>query len=165
MKKRIAYIILFIILICELIAYRHQYYFINSFYYLFINSAIFLIFLKLINNKTFTKVGVMLIILIILCSVTLNNPTYNYLVQNDKLNSSLLVTETSSFNGKFQYSFFEKHFYFFKKPIQKAYFVSSYKINIDKDIQWLDKNTIQIKSGPDLFNNLTLNFHIIKPPN
>lgn len=159
MKKRIAYIILFIILICELIAYRHQYYFINSFYYLFINSAIFLIFLKLINNKTFTKVGVMLIILMILCSVTLNNPTYNYLVQNDKLNSSLLVTETSSFNGKFQYIFFEKHFYFFKKPIQKAYFVSSYKINIDKDIQWLDKNTIQIKSGPDLFNNLTLNLN------
>lgn len=159
MKKRIAYIILFIILICELIAYRHQYYFINSFYYLFINLTIFLIFLKLGNNKTFTKVGVMLIILMILCSVTLNNPTYNYLVQNDKLNSSLIVTETSSFNGKFQYSFFEKHFYFFKKPIQKAYFVSSYKINIDKDIQWLDKNTIQIKSGPDLFNNLTLNLN------
>ncbi len=159
MKKRIAYIILFIILICELIAYRHQYYFISSFYYLFINSTIFLIFLKLINNNTFTKVGVMLVILMILCSVTLNNPTYNYLVQNDKLNSSLLVTETSSFNGKFQYSFFEKHFHFFKKPIPKAYFVSSYKINIDKDIQWLDKNTIQIKSGPDLFNNLTLNLN------
>ena len=63
----------------------------------------------------------MLVILMILCSVTLNNPTYNYLVQNDKLNSSLLVT--------------------------------------DKDIQWLDKNTIQIKSGPDLFNNLTLNLN------
>ena len=157
MKKKIAYIILFIILICELIAYKYQYYFINSFYYLFINSTIFLIFLKLINNKTFTKVGVMLIILTILCSVALNNPTYNYIVQNDKLNYSLIVTETSSFNGKFQYSFFEKHFHFFKKPIPKAYFVSSYKINIDKDIQWLDKNTIQIKSGQYLINNLTLN--------
>lgn len=151
MKKRIAYIILFIILICELIAYKYQYYFINSSYYLFINLTIFLIFLKLVNNKTFTKVGV---ILMILCTVTLNNPTYNYLIQNDKLNSSLIVTETSSFNGKFQYSFFEKHFHFFKKPIPKAYFVSSYKINIDKDIQWLDKNTIQIKSGPDLTLNL-----------
>lgn len=151
MKKRIAYIILFIILICELIAYKYQYYFINSSYYLFINLTIFLIFLKLVNNETFTKVGV---ILMILCTVTLNNPTYNYLIQNDKLNSSLIVTETSSFNGKFQYSFFEKHFHFFKKPIPKAYFVSSYKINIDKDIQWLDKNTIQIKSGPDLTLNL-----------
>ncbi|CUO38603.1 Uncharacterised protein [Clostridium paraputrificum] len=159
MKKKIAYIILFIILICELIAYKYQYYFINSFYYLFINSTIFLIFLKLINNKTFTKVGVMLIILTILCFVALNNPTYNYIVQNDKLNYSLIVTETSSFNGKFQYSFFEKHFHFFKKPIPKAYFVSSYKINIDKDIQWLDKNTIQIKSGQDLINNLTLNLN------
>ena len=89
MKKKIAYIILFIILICELIAYKYQYYFINSFYYLFINSTIFLIFLKLI----------------------------------------------------------------------KAYFVSSYKINIDKDIQWLDKNTIQIKSGQYLINNLTLNLN------
>lgn len=159
MKKKIAYIILFIILICELIVYKYQYYFINSFYYLFINSTIFLIFLKLINNKTFTEVGVMLIILTILCSVALNNPTYNYIVQNDKLNYSLIVTETSSFNGKFQYSFFEKHFHFFKKPIPKAYFVSSYKINIDKDIQWLDKNTIQIKSGQDLINNLTLNLN------
>ena len=154
MKKRIAYIILFIILICELIAYKYQYYFINSSYYLFINLTIFLIFLKLVNNKTFTKVGVMLIILMILCTVTLNNPTYNYLIQNDKLNSSLIVTETSSFNGKFQYSFFEKHFHFFKKPIPKAYFVSSYKIDMDKDIQWLDKNTIQIKSIPDLTLNL-----------
>ena len=160
MKKILKVItILFIILICELIAYKYQYYFINSFYYLFINSTIFLIFLKLINNKTFTKVGVMLIILTILCSVALNNPTYNYIVQNDKLNYSLIVTETSSFNGKFQYSFFEKHFHFFKKPIPKAYFVSSYKINIDKDIQWLDKNTIQIKSGQDLINNLTLNLN------
>lgn len=159
MKKRIAYIILFIILICELIAYKYQYYFINSSYYLFINSTIFLIFLKLVNNKTFTKVGFMLIILMILCTVILNNPTYNYLIQNNKLNSSLIVTEISSFNGKFQYSFFEKHFHFFKKPIPKAYFVSAYKINIDKDIQWLDKNTIQIKSGPDLFNNLTLNLN------
>lgn len=154
MKKRIAYIILFIILICELIAYKYQYYFINYSYYLFINSIIFLIFLKLVNNKTFTKVGVMLIILTILCTVILNNPTYNYLIQNDKLNSSLIVTETSSFNGKFQYSFFEKHFHFFKKPIPKAYFVSSYKIDMDKDIQWLDKNTIQIKSIPDLTLNL-----------
>lgn len=98
--------------------------------------------------------GVMLIILTILCTVILNNPTYNYLIQNDKLNSSLIVTETSSFNGKFQYSFFEKHFHFFKKPIPKAYFVSSYKIDMDKDIQWLDKNTIQIKSIPDLTLNL-----------
>lgn len=154
MKKRIAYIILFIILICELIAYKYQYYFTNSSYYLFINSIIFIIFLKLVNNKTFTKVGVMLIILTILCTVILNNPTYNYLIQNDKLNSSLIVTETSSFNGKFQYSFFEKHFHFFKKPIPKAYFVSSYKIDMDKDIQWLDKNTIQIKSIPDLTLNL-----------
>ena len=154
MKKRIAYIILFIILICELIAYKYQYYFINSSYYLFINSIIFIIFLKLVNNKTFTKVGVMLIILTILCTVILNNPTYNYTIQNDKLNSSLIVTETSSFNGKFQYSFFEKHFHFFKKPIPKAYFVSSYKIDMDKDIQWLDKNTIQIKSIPDLTLNL-----------
>ena len=103
--------------------------------------------------------GIMLITLMILCSVTLNNPTYNYLVQNDKLNYSLIVTETSSFNGKFQYSFFEKHLHFFKKPIPKAYFVSSYKINIDKDIQWLDKNTIQIKSGQYLINNLTLNLN------
>lgn len=154
MKKKIAYIILFIILICELITYKYQYYFINSSYYLFINSIIFLIFLKLVNNKTFTKVGVMLIILTILCTVILNNPTYNYLIQNDKLNSSLIVTETSSFNGKFQYSFFEKHFHFLKKPIPKAYFVSSYKIDMDKDIQWLDKNTIQIKSIPDLTLNL-----------
>lgn len=37
--------------------------------------------------------------------------------------------------------------------------MSSYKINIDKDIQWLDKNTIQIKSGQDLINNLTLNLN------
>ena len=159
MRKKIIYIILFIILFLEFIAYRYQYYFINSYYFLIINLIIFLIFLKLINNKIFTKIGFTLILLTLLCSIAMNNPTYNYTIENVNLTSPIIIEEVSSFNGKFQYSFFQKHFYFFKKPIPKAYFVSSYKLNLDKDIDinYLDKNTIQVKSNTDLFDTITLN--------
>lgn len=159
MRKKIIYLLLFVILFLEFIAYRHQYYFINSYYSLTINLIVFLIFLKLINNKVFTKIGLTLIVLTILFSVAMHNPTYNYTLENDNLNSSIIIEEVSSFNGKFQYSFFEKHFYFFKKPIPKAYFVSSYKLNLDKDIDitYLDRNTIQVKSNTNLFDTLTFN--------
>lgn len=144
MKKVIAYLVVFIIIIIEIMTHRSGYKFINTLSYFIVNGLLLITLIFLLKRELLSNLAVKIFLILIFCLGFMLSDKF-HIEYNPSSGEALIIQENLAFDD-YTYSFYKKKFIFFEEFIAPAAFISNEPLDISKsfDFIWIDDTTVKV---------------------